>query len=68
MALADQWQAWLEDRPQRKWQNDQTHECRRYIHQAHDICRERGKVYGHPKEDFDKIAHIWEVIFRVPVN
>ena len=36
--------------------------------QARDICRERGKVYGHPKEDFDKIAHIWEVIFQVPVN
>ena len=35
---------------------------------AREICRERGKVYGHPKEDFDKIAHIWEVIFRVPVE
>lgn len=37
------------------------------LDKARWICHERGKDYGHPHEDFSKIAKIWSVIFGVDI-
>ena len=38
------------------------------LEKAHEAVSERGRVYGHPADDFGKTAKMWEPILGVEVT